>query len=79
MSVPFDEFEALEARVTIVEDLTGPDGRLDVLAANLAGFRAETAKNFLDVGADITTLKDDMARVNGTLAEILDRLPPKAA
>jgi hypothetical protein len=57
-------------------------GRLDILEVDVADLKTDVTVLKTDVAelkTDVAGLKTDMTQVKGTLAEILDRLPPKAA
>src|SRR6266700_5882239 len=82
-SLAFDMLAAKHAMKQFKEEVSGKLERLDDdvtgLKANVTGLKA----NVTGLKANVTGLKSDMAafkvEVTGTLAEILDRLPPKAA
>src|SRR6266700_88543 len=75
-SLTFDMLAAKHAMKQFKEEVSGKLERLD---DDVTGLKA----NVTGLKASVTGLKSDMAafkvEVTGTLAEILDRLPPKAA
>lgn len=70
MSVSVEDFEALEARVAIQEDLTGPDGRLDMVAGSIAEFREEASTNFREVRAAQVEQQRTLDMHTGKLSKI---------